>query len=199
MSELTLDRTLQLVESRNYPVLAGHTGLLDISIGDKRSEGQKSDAVLARLSKLGSLIAPILAQGDSTEISKAPDSQVIGPNPTRAPCSSSSWAWAQAYLLAVDKMGGAPVALGSDFNGFAGEPAPRYGADACKGGENLSSAQQQLEAAGQAAVKQVFIPVLQFPASAKVSIKVWSGNAHSITTPMAWPTLACIPTSSLIS
>jgi microsomal dipeptidase-like Zn-dependent dipeptidase len=133
MSWLTLDRTLELVEPRHYPVVAGHTGFLDISIGAKRSEGQKSDSILARLSKLGALVAPILEQGASTEILPASDSIFAGPNPTKHPCSNSSWAWAQAYLFAVDKMLGAPVALGSDFNGFAGEPAPRFGSDGCAG------------------------------------------------------------------
>jgi microsomal dipeptidase-like Zn-dependent dipeptidase len=31
-------------------------------------------------------------------------------------------------------MAGAPVGLGTDFNGFAGLPGPRFGPDACPGG-----------------------------------------------------------------
>jgi len=48
-------------------------------------------------------------------------------------CSYSTTEWAQAYLYGVQAMGGAPVAMGSDFNGIAGHVGPRFGNGACAG------------------------------------------------------------------
>jgi len=49
-------------------------------------------------------------------------------------CGTSSKAFAQTYLYAVDRMGpDGAVAFGSDFSGFAGHLAPRFGDDACDG------------------------------------------------------------------
>ena len=41
--------------------------------------------------------------------------------------AGSSKTWAQAYLYALDCLNGAAVALGSDTNGLAGAPGPRFG------------------------------------------------------------------------
>ena len=48
-------------------------------------------------------------------------------------CGNSDESWAQVYLYAIDHMNGGAVGIGSDFNGLAGEPAPRFGPDACDG------------------------------------------------------------------
>ena len=48
-------------------------------------------------------------------------------------CGNSDESWAQVYLYATDHMNGGAVGIGSDFNGLAGEPAPRFGPDACDG------------------------------------------------------------------
>jgi microsomal dipeptidase-like Zn-dependent dipeptidase len=47
-------------------------------------------------------------------------------------CSYSTTEWAQAYLYGAQAMG-APVAMGSDFNGIAGHVGPRFGNGACAG------------------------------------------------------------------
>jgi microsomal dipeptidase-like Zn-dependent dipeptidase len=54
-------------------------------------------------------------------------------------CGYSSNTFAQAYLYAVSQSGQAPVALGTDFNGFAGLPGPRFGDEACPGGAGGAS------------------------------------------------------------
>jgi hypothetical protein len=45
----------------------------------------------------------------------------------------------QAYLYAAWKMQGGPVGFGTDFNGFAGLPGPRFGPEACPGGSSGSA------------------------------------------------------------
>jgi microsomal dipeptidase-like Zn-dependent dipeptidase len=132
MSAFTADRVLTLAEGQGYPVVAGHTGVIDASLGAKRHEGQKTAAQLARIRALGGLVAPILHQGSTDGIHYEPYAALND-------CSNSSKTWAQAYLAAVDAMGGpatAAVGLGSDFNGLAGLPGPRFGREKCSGDVN---------------------------------------------------------------
>jgi microsomal dipeptidase-like Zn-dependent dipeptidase len=137
MSWRAADRALAIAESLSYPVVAGHTGFLTTSIGNKKSEGQRTPDQLARIRRLGGLVSPILHQG-STEHISAWGSKV--PND----CNTSSKSWAQAYLYAVDAMGGrdtAAVGFGSDFNGLAGEPAPRFGDAGCDNNKEQQAVQ----------------------------------------------------------
>ncbi|HQR34579.1 MAG TPA: hypothetical protein PLK30_17695, partial [Blastocatellia bacterium] len=77
----------------------------------------KSRKTLERIRALGGMVAPILSQGDIRTF----DSRI--PND----CAGSSKSFAQGYLYAVNVMGGRGVAIGSDANGFAGFPCPRFG------------------------------------------------------------------------
>lgn len=75
-------------------------------------------------------MAPILNPGDIAGLRQAlPD---LG-HKVPEPCAGSSTSWAQEYLYAVAKMGGRGIALGSDVNGAAGLPAPRFGTFAAYG------------------------------------------------------------------
>lgn len=129
LSALATDEALSLAEGFDYPVVAGHTGFIATSNGAKRSEGQKTESQMTRIRNLGGLVAPILHQGSKQEIAG------FGSIPND--CSNSSKTWAQAYLYAVSRMSGGrlngAVGLGSDFNGLAGQPGPRFGGDACPG------------------------------------------------------------------
>jgi microsomal dipeptidase-like Zn-dependent dipeptidase len=58
-------------------------------------------------------------------------------------CSYSTTEWTQAYLYGVQAMGGAPVAMGSDFNGIAGHVGPRFGNGACAGSAGQRVAQER--------------------------------------------------------
>ncbi|MBI4848373.1 MAG: membrane dipeptidase [Nitrospirae bacterium] len=126
MSLFASGKTLDIAEWREYPVVSGHTGMLGISLGHKKSEAQKSDEMLERIKNVGGLVATILHQGSREEIAQAPGS------PVAHDCGKSSRSWVQAYLYAAQKMGGA-VAIGSDFNGGVKQPAPRFGLEACDG------------------------------------------------------------------
>ena len=132
MSAFTADRVLTIAEGEGYPVAAGHTGLVEASLGAKRHEGQKTASQIQRIRDLGGVVAPILHQGSTDEI-------LYPPQAAFDDCSHSSKTWAQAYLAAVDAMGGpgtAAVGLGSDFNGMAGQPGPRFGNEKCHGDTN---------------------------------------------------------------
>lgn len=134
MSTKSLNTTLDILESHNYPaVVMSHSGFHGATLPGKNAihEGNKSDEQLERIRDLGGTVSTILHQGglDTTRTYVRPDGTV----PLPYTCGGSSQAWAQAYLYAVEKMEGRAVALGSDFNGLAGMPAPRFGDEKCKG------------------------------------------------------------------
>jgi len=73
---------------------------------------------------LGGIVAPIINQGDIAGLKRGiPELALKVPEPS----AGSSTSWAQAYLYAVKKMGGHGVAMGSDINGAACLPGPRFG------------------------------------------------------------------------
>lgn len=147
MSDKSRDKTLEIAVKMRYPVIFTHTRFrellysADIPFNEETgqevygidnaesltAEGQSRPSDLQRVRELGGIIAPILSQTDILDFD--------GPNGIRPSarttvdndCSGSSKSWAQAYLYAVQVMGGTGVALGSDVNGFAGLPGPRFG------------------------------------------------------------------------
>lgn len=131
MSARSKADTLDLCEAANYSgVVCGHAGFVEISKGDKRHEGQLTAAELERVRRLGGMIAPIVNQGVLKDIEtwRGPGQPVVDHVSGR-----TSNTMVQAYLYAVSKTRGAPVGIGTDFNGFAGLPGPRFGADRPKG------------------------------------------------------------------
>ena len=82
-------------------------------------------------------------------------------------------------------MNGGAVGIGSDFNGLAGEPAPRFGPDACDGDRS----NPYNPAAG------ISYPLTPFGGGAPLG-QMHIGTARSTTTTTGSPTSACIPTSS---
>ena len=134
MSWLSLADALKITGDADYPVVNSHTGMLDISLGQKRSEGQKTRAQLQAVYDHGGLVGPILFEGGRKET-------LNRYSPIPHDCGNSSQSFAQAYLYVVQQFPGRPVALGSDFNGLAGEPSPRFGPDACTRGDQGPRAQ----------------------------------------------------------
>jgi microsomal dipeptidase-like Zn-dependent dipeptidase len=130
MSARSKSDVLDICETADYPVVSGHAGFVEISRGDKSHESQLLPEEVERIRKLEGMVAPIPHQGKLEEIVtwEGPSQPVIPHN-----CGLASNSLVQAYLYAVSKMQGAPVALGTDFNGFAGLCGPRYGDDACPG------------------------------------------------------------------
>jgi microsomal dipeptidase-like Zn-dependent dipeptidase len=123
--------TLDICEAADYPVVAGHTGFIEISRGDQRNEGRLLPEEVERIRRLGGMIAVIVHQGNLDQIVTwhGPGQRVI-----EHTSGNTSNTLVQAYLYASAKMQGGPVGFGTDFNGFAGLPGPRFGPDASPGG-----------------------------------------------------------------
>jgi len=124
---------LGIAESKNYPVVSGHTGFVDISNGDKRHEGNLLPDEVERIRALGGIVAVIPHQGNLEQINTFDGG--AGGTKVWHSCGNSSETLVQAYLYAVSKMKGGPVGFGTDLNGFAGLPGPRFGIgkDSCPG------------------------------------------------------------------
>jgi microsomal dipeptidase-like Zn-dependent dipeptidase len=137
MSWQTRSDVLDIAEAAHYPVISGHSGFIDTLLGDKLHEGQQTGAEVDRIRSTGGMVAPIIAQGSLNEVRtwRRPDGSSITHE-----CGGSSNSFVQAYLYAVDRMGGGPVGLGTDFNGFAGVPRPTDGVDAEKADPNTQLA-----------------------------------------------------------
>ncbi len=152
MSEKTTDEALAMAEEQRYPVICSHSWFRDllfsahIEFDPQKHEqygtsdvhkvaheaGKRGDQI-ERIGRLGGVVAPIINQGDIAGLRRGlPELAEKIPEP----CAGSSTSWAQAYLYAVAKMGGRGVAIGSDINGAAGLPGPRFGTFAAYGANN---------------------------------------------------------------
>ncbi|MBI1256684.1 MAG: hypothetical protein GC204_04380 [Chloroflexi bacterium] len=151
MSDHTKDRTLNLVEASQYPVIFSHAlGFREMALsgdvayaGEPRrthyhtshiynvpNENQARRSDLERVRDLGGIVSVLLNQPNVRDFDgpnglKATASATVANN-----CAGSSRSWAQAYLYALEVMHGTNVALGSDVNGLAGLPGPRFGTNA---------------------------------------------------------------------
>jgi len=131
MSYKTRAEVMDLAEAQQYPVISGHTGFIDMSIGSKRHEGNLTADEVERVRRMGGMVGCIVSQGDYDSIATYTRSD--GSTIPHA-CGWSSNTFTQAYLYAVERMHGTSVGIGTDLNGFAGLLGPRSGPDACRGG-----------------------------------------------------------------
>jgi microsomal dipeptidase-like Zn-dependent dipeptidase len=126
MSSHTLDATLLLAEARGYPLISSHTGVRALAVPRPDSvfyvrgcatEAMRSERQLRALKALGSLV------GIGGHVG-----QVAGLS------IDSSAGWARAYRYVRDTIGFDSIAIGTDMNGFAQAPGPRFVADAAAPG-----------------------------------------------------------------
>lgn len=149
MSEKSTNMALALAEQRQYPLMGSHSWFRDLlfsadtefdhikhesygtsDVHKVAHEAGKRSEHLERMAKLGGFVAPIINQGDLAGLRRCMP-ELTGKVPE--PNAGSSTSWAQAYLYAVAKMGGRGVGMGSDINGAAGLPCPRFGPFAAYG------------------------------------------------------------------
>ena len=149
MSEKSTDAALDLAEEHQYPVITSHSWFRDLlysshsEFDPQKEEGYATSDVhkvaheagkrgdqIERIARLGGMVSAILNQGDIAGLRQAMP-ELAGK--VRATCAGSSTAWAEAYLYALAKTGGGGVAIGSDINGAAGLPGPRFGTFAAYG------------------------------------------------------------------
>lgn len=130
MSMHTCDGALRLAEQMSYPLVCSHLRVRGVAVERPAGkdwvrgvadEGMRSDTQLRRLKALGSAVGIITHLGPVRGIG---GSEAGGAPRTRSYDTSESWV--KAYDHVVDRLGLSGVGLGTDFNGFYGQPGPRF-------------------------------------------------------------------------
>src|SRR6266487_3639428 len=94
MSQRATYETLAIAEQYDYPLVSSHTGFRELAMHGA-SEILKTREQIARIQRLGGIIAPIINAGDVRNVGElVPALADKVPND----CQQSSKSWAQAYL-----------------------------------------------------------------------------------------------------
>ncbi|NHZ83206.1 hypothetical protein F2P44_28610 [Massilia sp. CCM 8695] len=141
MDRLTFRETMTMTEQQGYPVISGHVGLVDASTtgGERRHEGNLKDDEVKRILAGGGMVSLITAQGhrDATPTAHRAGLPVVAHD-----CGGTSQTFAQTYLHLLSLAGpNGRIGFSTDFNGFAGEPAPRFGSEGCFFQKDVGGAQ----------------------------------------------------------
>lgn len=117
MSARAFEDTMALVRGdgqgrKDYPIVGSHSGFVEQNRDEGRHEGNFTVAQLEKVRAVRGMIGVITSQHDVDSL--------------RPECGQTSLAFAEAYRYALRQSPDVPVALGADFNGFAGEPAPLW-------------------------------------------------------------------------
>jgi microsomal dipeptidase-like Zn-dependent dipeptidase/lysophospholipase L1-like esterase len=120
MSQQSVSDTLGIAEHHGYPLVAGHTGFRELAwrrgetaqVHKCPNEYHRTRDELARIRELGGMVAVGLHQGDLREWGRQ----------VRNDAAGSSKSWAQAYLYAIEQMGG-----GRSGDRYRHERPPRIG------------------------------------------------------------------------
>jgi microsomal dipeptidase-like Zn-dependent dipeptidase len=110
----TLDATLAITDSSDYPVVASHSSILDVEIGRKKSERGLSNSQIAAIRRNGGLIGIGISGGKTNEV--ATTSRIAHDS------GHSTKSFGQSYLTTLNQVNGAPLAFGSDMNGIEAMP-----------------------------------------------------------------------------
>jgi microsomal dipeptidase-like Zn-dependent dipeptidase len=149
MSQRMRSEVLDLAERYAYPLISTHTSFRELQLARRAhdpdamhgvaNEGSLRRDEISRIAALGGLVAPITHLGPVREY--AHPAQIgdvhdagISAFATVAE-QDTSHSWAHAYLYALELMGGRGVAIGTDFNGLAQQPGPRFP----RGGQSVGS------------------------------------------------------------
>jgi microsomal dipeptidase-like Zn-dependent dipeptidase len=178
MSWRALDDTLGIAEARRYPLLASHVGAFDLKTDEKQTEHLRRTDQLRRLLATGGMLGIIEGTGGE-EYAPRRESPVALP----ISCNGADH-WANAYLYMRDLAQGGLVGasgritIGSDWNGFAAWPAPRFAPSPC-------AARTAGDGSAIAKPAPVSYP-LQLPAQLVPAAVGGAASLPAMTQPRAW-------------
>jgi microsomal dipeptidase-like Zn-dependent dipeptidase len=132
LSWKSFDDAMAIAEARSYPVLASHIGPFDLKADAFQTEQVRRTDQIRRILDVGGMLGVILGVGVE-EYARSKGAPVTLP----ISCGGGD-RWANAYLYVRDLArgglgpdGAGRISFGSDWNGFASWPGPRYGATPC--------------------------------------------------------------------
>ena len=145
MSDAAKEQTISLAKQHDYPLMASHARIRSLSFGwdantpfnGGQLSREKYQTAMAR--KLASERNLSEAQALAVKESGGVIGLILGsPSVARQwaqstpnNCDGSSTSFFQSFSYLNQIFAGKGVAIGSDFNGFASIPGPRFGANAC--------------------------------------------------------------------
>lgn len=131
MSQYMRGATLDLAEQYAYPLLSTHSSFRELQLPRRpaapndmhgvANEGSLLRSEMERIAQLGGVVAPISHLGPIASYAH-PDAPAMATEPEQ----DTSHSWSHAYLYALELMGERGVAIGTDFNGLAQQPGPRF-------------------------------------------------------------------------
>ena len=118
-----------------YPINSGHNGFRDLGI-EERAENSRTATQMEKIQELGGLIGVGWENSKDGSFTKAfgeVSSPVFSHSEIDNDCAGTSKTFAQTFLLALERLKGGHIAIGTDINGFVVSPGPRFGPQAAFG------------------------------------------------------------------
>jgi formylglycine-generating enzyme required for sulfatase activity/microsomal dipeptidase-like Zn-dependent dipeptidase len=155
MSQEALDGTngviaLAMNRPRGYPLNSGHNGFRELGLHE-RNENSRSLTQMQQIRALGGVMGVGWENSKDGSVTKAfaeVSGRQISHSTITNDCAGTSKTFAQTYLLALERLGGTNVAIGTDIDGFVVSPGPRFGPQAAfgLGSEESAHRKEQIEA-----------------------------------------------------
>jgi microsomal dipeptidase-like Zn-dependent dipeptidase len=140
--------TLATNRPGGYPLNSGHNGFRE-SAEEERAENSRSLTQMQEIYKLGGLMGVGWENskgGSATRTMTEVTNQAISHSNVANDAAGTSKTFAQGYLLALERLGGSHVAIGTDIDGFVVSPGPRFGPQGAFGlGESGPAVADRLE------------------------------------------------------
>lgn len=140
MSQRMRGEVLALAEHYLYPLVSTHSSFRELQLARRAADPDRMEGVanegalcrdeIGRIAALGGVVAPITHLGPIRDYTH-PEEIAGVTDPAHSSFTTvaeqdTSHSWAHAYLYALELMGGRGVAIGTDFNGLAQQPGPRF-------------------------------------------------------------------------
>ncbi len=127
ISHKGMDEAITMANTYKVPVVNGHTGIFDLSVGERRHEGNATVAQLERVRQTGGMVGLMTWQG------KLSENVGIANSPIPILCGGSSQLIVNVYQHLLNKGWGyndsanlaGNITYATDFNGFAALPTGR--------------------------------------------------------------------------
>ena len=121
--------TLATNRPGGYPLNSGHNGFRESGL-EERAENSRSLSQMQQIRSLGGMMGVGWENAKGGSVTKSfteVTNQYFSHSSVTNDSAGTSKTFAQGYLLALERLGGSHVAIGTDINGFVVSPGPRFG------------------------------------------------------------------------
>jgi len=145
--------TLATNRPGGYPLNSGHNGFRESGL-EERAENSRSASQMQQIRSLGGMMGVGWENAKAGSVTKSFSeyaSQSVSHSTVTNDSAGTSKTFAQGYLLALERLNGSHVAIGTDIDGFVVSPGPRFGPAGSfglgeGGGANATHRTEQIDA-----------------------------------------------------